>query len=123
MAYVPGNRYDLFMSYARKELPWVEVFKECLTNEFESKTAKRLCIWIDTKLQPGDVWRAKTDDAIRNAAAFLAVDSPLYRRSPECKQEFQMAYQLNVERSLGPKRYPLLKAVRTIGFGVDQTEM
>lgn len=88
MAFVPGYKHDLFLSYAHLEAAWVEAFRGALSQESQERVGKPITIWQDSQnLRLGQKWTAEIEDGISRAAAFLAVISPLYHNSAWCRDE------------------------------------
>ena len=76
---VPGHKHDLFLSYAHAEAVWIEAFRKALCDEFQVRTGEAVTFWQDSQtLRAGQNWKIEIEDGIRNAAAFLAIVSPLY---------------------------------------------
>ena len=68
----------IFLSYSRKDLPWVELLYKNLrpltaTGDFE--------IWSDSDIQPGDDWRMAIQRSIAFANAIVIFISPDYLAS------------------------------------------
>src|SRR5438093_3633996 len=95
MAFVPGHKHDLFLSYAHAEAAWVEVFSKALCDEFQVRAGEELTFWKDTqKLRVGQKWASEIEEGIRNAAALTAVVSPIYlKKSPWCSRERGIALE------------------------------
>src|SRR5215472_17073684 len=88
MAFVPGYKHDLFLSYAQKESVWVEAFRRALIQEFQERAGKPVAIWQDSQnLRLGQKWTDEIKEGITLAAAFLAVISPSYHTSAWCRDE------------------------------------
>ena len=98
MAFVPGHKHDLFLSYAHIEAGWAEAFLKTLCDEFQVRTGKQVTVWHDAKtLRLGQKWTAEIEDGIRSAAAFLAIVSPSYLNSPWCTRERGIALEKKLE--------------------------
>lgn len=70
MAFVPGRKHDLFLSYAHTEGGWAETFRKDSRN-----------------LRLGQKWAAEIEEGIRSAAAFLAIVCPSYPARAEIEAE------------------------------------
>jgi len=88
MPYVPGNSYDLFLSYARRESEWVDDFRARLEHRLYDRLGRKVDFWQDTKeLLVGENWAKNIQAVIDNAAAFMAICSPTFILSSECQKE------------------------------------
>lgn len=88
MAFVPGYRHDLFLSYSHAETVWVEAFRKALCQEFQERAGKPVSVWQDNqKLRLGQKWTTEIEEGIQHAAAFLAIVSPSYHNSDWCRDE------------------------------------
>src|SRR5262252_6267813 len=98
MAFVPGRKHDLFLSYARSEIDWVESFRKALAEAFWNRTGEQITFWQDTgNIGASQEWRTEIEEAVRNAAVFLAVVSPRYLRSEWCARERAIVLENGVE--------------------------
>ena len=91
MPFVPGFKYDLFVSYAHKnDRPWrwVSEFVETLKDELEGKS-RDFNIWWDPGLRTGEDFNIAIGDAISESAVFLSVLSLAYGDSTYCKREIE----------------------------------
>src|SRR5438105_4143987 len=62
MAFVPGHKHDLFLSYAHKETAWVEAFSKALCDEFHELTGKQITVWNDSQnLRLGQKWTSEIE--------------------------------------------------------------
>ncbi len=88
MAYVPGQKSDVFISYSHNDSDWLSSFKVGLKQRVEDKLGATIDVWKDTEdLQMGHAWSSKIEEAIRGTAAFLAILSPSYGASKYCAKE------------------------------------
>lgn len=96
MSYVPGFRYDLFVSYASEDNVdgWVEKFTSHLTGElarllgrpFSDKT-----VFLDkSRLRVGQAYPGELDQAARDSAYIVAMLSPSYATSDWCARELNV---------------------------------
>ena len=73
MAFVPGHKHDLFLSYAHAEAAWTDAFRKALCDEFQVRAGEVVTVWQDSRdLRVGQKWATEIEEGIRNAAAFLA---------------------------------------------------
>jgi TIR domain len=120
MAFVPGYKHDLFLSYAHPEAAWVEAFRRALSQEFEERVGKPVTIWQDSQnLRLGQNWTAEIEDGISHAAAFLAIISPLYHNSAWCRDERGsfLKHHGGLENVKVDSIYRLLKIIKAPGPG------
>jgi hypothetical protein len=128
MAFVPGRKHDLFVSYAHKEAAWAAAFVKALADEFQVRTGREVTFWQDSrKLRTGEKWTAEIEEGIRDAAAFLAVISPTYFNSPWCGRERDIALEHELEAlkvsSPVESLYRFLKIIKTPGPGNAHEEL
>lgn len=80
---------DVFISYSRKDAPFVESLNKAL-----QKAGKK--VWIDWKDIPySSKWWDEISGAIEGASTFICVLSPDYFNSATCKEEALLAEKLN----------------------------
>jgi hypothetical protein len=114
MAFVAGHKHDLFVSYALGEAEWVEAFLKKLGEEFHARTGEALSIWQDSKrLRLGQKWDWEIEEAIRVAAAFLAVVSPSYLNSFYCREEREIFLAEGLESRKAGSFYRIVKIIKT----------
>lgn len=97
MAYVPGFKHDIFISYASDNNPkpkankvrgWVTESKERLKDYLKAKLGRELKIWFDEdNIINGDIFDTKIRDALENSATILIFLSSAYLRSDWCEME------------------------------------
>jgi hypothetical protein len=89
MAYVPGFRHDLFVSYAHGDDPgWIEGFEGALRQGLRERLGQPVSMWQDVgKLRLGQNWQEEIEEAIGQTAAFVAIVSPSYLNSVWCQRE------------------------------------
>ena len=79
-------RYDVFISYSRRDAALVESLATRLAHE------AGLRVWLDrARLQPGFSWRAEIETAMNESAAALIVWGPS-DLGPVQRQERDLAY-------------------------------
>lgn len=86
------TRYDSFWSYAHDDdtRSYGRVLKlaEAISNEFALTTGSELDLFVDRKsLRWGEAWRSRIDDAVGEAPFFIAIITPSYLKSIECRKE------------------------------------
>jgi hypothetical protein len=120
MSYVPGQKHDLFFSYAHADNgAWLEAFQKTLCEGLNERLGSRVSVWQDEhNLRLGMNWKNEIREAICGAAAFLAVCSPSYFNSFWCRDERKLFLaHHNAEESLDPIRvgevYRFLKIIKT----------
>jgi hypothetical protein len=86
-----GYKYDVFISYPHEPLhrKWVEeifwdLFNVCLTN---STLGRRPQLFIDTMIEPGDMWRATLREALARSRILVPIWSINYFDSEYCREE------------------------------------
>jgi TIR domain len=94
MAYVPGCRYDLFLSYASENNrdAWVEQFERALAQELgdllgRQFDAKQSVFFDKRDLEVAQSFPDRLQGAARDSAILLPVLSPGYLTSPWCNRE------------------------------------
>jgi hypothetical protein len=117
MAYVPGLRSDVFVSYAHADDPaWISAFELALEQRLRERLGPSVDLWKDTKkLRFGQDWQDEIEQGIATTAAFLAILSPSYRSSPWCTRERKKFVGLfpSFEEMKAGRVYRLLKIVKT----------
>ena len=89
MAYVPGFKFDVFISYSHAdEREWVAVFEQNLRESLGRALGVKVSLWQDIKeIRLAEDWQGEIEDGIRGSAAFLTIVSPSYRTSRWCTRE------------------------------------
>ena len=115
----PTNYAGAFLSYVHKDDydGRISCLREDVRAEYETITGDPLDLFLDTEdLEWGDQWRTKIDDNIADHACFIAVMTPRYFLSPECRRELTFfiegANRLGLPQLLLPLYYvttPLLE--------------
>lgn len=61
-----------------------------LVSNYEALRGESIKLFLDRDdLHWGDTWRSEINGALSNVAFFVAVLTPRYFQSPECRREFQ----------------------------------
>lgn len=95
MAYIPGFKHDIFISYAHvdnaknpgEKMGWVETFCQYLEVELSKKVGRSDLVdiwWDSTDLDPGQQFDTKIADGVHESAIFLALYSNGYQASRYC---------------------------------------
>jgi hypothetical protein len=94
MAYVPGCRYDLFLSYASENDrdAWVEQFEKALSQELGDLLGRQFdpkeSVFFDKRnLEVAQSFPNRLQVAARDSAILVPVLSPGYLTSPWCNRE------------------------------------
>jgi hypothetical protein len=93
MSYVPGFRYDIFLSYASEDNVdgWVEKFQEQLTGEITRLIGRpfseRTVFFDKLRLRVGQAYPEELDNCARDSALLVALLSPNYINSDWCSRE------------------------------------
>ncbi len=92
MAYLPGFKHDIFISYAHRNEGgdrWVSRFYERLNEEL-GQLAGNLSVWRDTRgLDGNQVFDETIKTALENTGLLLALNSHAFIESDYCQQEVQ----------------------------------
>ena len=82
-----GFRFDVFVSYSRKDLD-----KAALLVEELKRLRPRLRVFFDQlELNPGAAWQQEIYEALDACRRFVPLFSPAYLDSKVCKEEFNIA--------------------------------
>src|SRR5215213_7658942 len=108
----PAGGLDAFVSYSRRDQPFVVELKEALERRGRN-------VWIDADdIPPGAPWRRELGTGIEAADAFVFVISPDSVASPECAEELTRATELG--KRLVPVLYrdvrPLPDALASVQY-------
>jgi hypothetical protein len=92
----PAERYDydVFISYAHEEKPWVveHVFRPF--RDARQPSGKKLSVFFDTSsIRSGTAWQAKLALAIDGSRFIVPVYSEAYFRQPYCRFEIMRAHR------------------------------
>lgn len=127
MAYVPGYRHDLFVSYAHgDDRAWVARFVDRLEVTLTQRLGFKPSVWIDeTDLRASRDFSREIPDSLRTSAVFLFLASPTYIRSDYCVNEECRTFRASIERrhlELGADFANDLFALRCLLLPVDDNE-
>jgi TIR domain len=86
MAYVPGYRHDLFISYAHgDDRDWINRLVDRLEPALSQRLGINPSIWIDDhKLRQSRDFSKEIPDSVKDSAVFLLLPSPTHIRSRYC---------------------------------------
>jgi hypothetical protein len=94
--------FDVFLSYAEED----KDAAECLANFLRSEIAGIRIFDYRLSIDIGKSWQQEIDDAIESCKKIVALMSPNYFASPECKEELMIA-RLRNKRSNFEVFFPL----------------
>lgn len=105
--------YDSFWSYAHdddsRSYGRVSKLAGAITDEFALTTGTELELFLDRKsIRWGDAWRSRIDEAVGEAPFFLAVITPSYLKSIECRRELIAFSRSAKSRGLDRLLLPIL---------------
>ena len=96
MGYIPGFKYDIFISYAHVDNleGWVKQFQEDLKIKVAQRFGRQglIHIWWDESLTGDELFDEVIKNRINQSAIFLALNSSGYSQSDYCKQEIRWFY-------------------------------
>ena len=100
MAYLPGFKHDIFISYAHLNNPsgdggakgWVTRFHDRLEIALQQLLGERVIIWRDLKLGGNDLFDQKIEQVIKDTGLFIGLNSNAYMNSEYCQQELEQFY-------------------------------
>jgi hypothetical protein len=104
-----------FLSYAHRDNDLdrgrVRGLADDIIGEFELMTGEPLQLFVDSSsIEWGQEWRSQIDAGLHHASFLIAIVSPLYLRSPECRREFLEFAELSRSRPAGHVILPILYA-------------
>ncbi len=94
-------RYDLFISYARKddENGWVSAFANPLRKAHGRFSGRELSVFFDREaIRTMDDWRARIAEGLRDSCLLLAFLSPDYVASEYCRMEWDTYTRHELDR-------------------------
>lgn len=99
---IPINpQYDVFISYSRKNLDFVNTLLNKIILHQKKNALQPLRIFFDkTEIKLGDDWKSKLMQGLKNATAMLVNVSPEYFDSFYCEWEWQNFIGFEVEKKL-----------------------
>jgi hypothetical protein len=107
---VAGDKYDISISYARRNLQWVEEHLLAPLHKCRLKNGRTPRIFFDLGEEGigiGENFLAKIAAAMSNSDCIIPVYTPEYFVSGWCKYELNLAVRLHVEK--GKKVLPILQ--------------
>jgi hypothetical protein len=86
MAFVPGYKHDVFVSYAHGDnREWISRFVGRLESALKNKLGDSADVWLDdSDLRATRNFRREIPDSVTGTAVFLLLPSPAYIRSQYC---------------------------------------
>jgi hypothetical protein len=83
MAYIPGCRADVFISYAHLDNVdgWITRLKSALTEKLNAYLAGRAEVWFDDRIRPGTYFKDEIQHKLKDTPIFVAIVSPSYLES------------------------------------------
>ena len=122
MAFVPGFKYDLFISYAHgdnESVPpdpgWAAYFEHSLRITLRQLLGAQPEIFLDNRKLGGEMdFSNEIRESLSGSAALLVIASPLYLESVFCRKEREW-FLSEVEKSGGLRidnRFRIVKVVR-----------
>ena len=86
MAFVPGYKHDIFVSYAHGDnREWISRFVGRLESELKNKLGDSADVWLDdSDLRKTRDFQKEIPDGVTSTATFLLLPSPAYIRSQYC---------------------------------------
>ncbi len=115
-------RYDLFISYARKdnEGGWVTAFVEALLESHRRFSGRELNVFFDKKsIHTMQDWRWRIAEGLRDAWLMLAFLSPNYKASEYCRMEWDTYSRHEVDRFVVGEGIAPVYIVEIPGFEDD----
>jgi len=113
MAYVPGYKNDIFVSYAHVDnIPlsgiskgWVETFIDNLSTKLAQKIGRTdlFKLWDDRLLAQNAPLTPEILEALKGSATLVLVLSPGYLKSPWCQREKNAFYELVRSKNRGSR--------------------
>jgi TIR domain len=108
----PGD-YVGFWSYAHRDNDLdrgrVARIAKDIADEFELQTGKTLKMFVDRdSIEWGDGWKGNINSALKRSVFLVALVTPLYLRSVECRREFLSFASHLRSGSSGPVLLPIL---------------
>jgi hypothetical protein len=99
MAYVPGFRHDVFVSYAHgDDREWTLRFVERLKRDLDRWLGSPVSLWVDKNSNPPTAdFAREIPENVQAAAAFLLLPSPTYIRSPYCVDVEYQAFASTID--------------------------
>jgi hypothetical protein len=117
----PLTTWDGFWSYVHAddhaENGKITSLAEDVTSQYELLTGERINLFLDkNSLEWGEQWKKKVDEGLGSVAFFIAVITPRYFMSAECRRELQAfarkSSQLGIRELVLPLLYVDVSALR-----------
>lgn len=102
----------LFWSYVRKddarENGRIRRLAAAISDEFTMQTGEELDLFIDNRIAWGEIWRERIQFALADATLFVAIITPSFFKSAECRKEILMFFKDAEELGVSDFLLPLL---------------
>jgi hypothetical protein len=106
----PSTAFDVFLSFSSSDAKAADSAKAALQRRSDAKRIFDYRLAIDK----GKSWQEDIDRAITSSGSIIAILSPTYFASPECREELMQARLRNKRSS-----YPLLFPIYWLDWGRD----
>jgi hypothetical protein len=108
-----STAHDVFWSYSHedndRQRGRIQALANSLIDEFAVVTGDELELFIDREsLRWGDAWREKIEQAIGGAPLFIAIVTPKYVKSVECRKELLSFSREANSRGIGRLLLPII---------------
>ncbi|NCD18398.1 MAG: TIR domain-containing protein [Actinobacteria bacterium] len=123
--HVIDGRYELFISYSRKDDAngWVTGLRDQILTDHRRLASDPMRIFLDLEeIRDMDDWRHRVLGALRSSSVLLICQSPDYYRSPHCKWEFEEYLRRKVPVRLGGDPIAVVYFVEVPGTDPDLDE-
>jgi len=98
----PSGAYDVFLSFSSQDARAADTARAALQQREDTKRIFDFRLAIDK----GKSWQDEIDRAITSCRSIVAILSPAYFASPECREELMQA-RLRSKRSASPLLFPV----------------
>ncbi|MCF3139135.1 toll/interleukin-1 receptor domain-containing protein [Paenarthrobacter sp. AR 02] len=107
------SEYEAFWSYTHEDddrmSGYVRRLAQQIANEYAVSSGNDLQIFLDrNSLSWGEAWRTKIGDALGTAPFFIAVVTPKFVKSPECRRELLTFVGESTSRGFAKLLLPIL---------------
>jgi hypothetical protein len=95
-------QFDVLLSFSKADVPSAEI----VSKSMREKAPRVRLFDYRFSINPGEIWQDEIDQAMQNCEKMVALLSPNYFASPECREELTMA-RLRHKRSEQPFLLPI----------------